>query len=142
MPSTAIIPSIQPNPRNDIISAGNSAWERIEREIGLDPRLQSRHTRRAYLTDLKAFEKWRHERTLTKGLVLEYASHLYESGLSPNSINRALASVRWWARRLADLAFEEPLAKAQRDEIVLQAARVAGVSDVKGEREVRGRHIN
>src|ERR1700682_2731621 len=85
--------------------------DRVERELLLDPRLQSRHTRRAYLTDLKAFERWRNGRTLTKGLVEEYAVHLYQIDLSPNSINRALASVRWWARRLADLAYEEPLSK-------------------------------
>jgi len=115
--------------------------DRVEHELLLDPRLQSRHTRRAYLTDLKAFELWRSGRTLTKGLVEEYAVHLYQIDLSPNSINRALASVRWWARRLADLAYEEPLSKAQRDEVVLQATRVTGVRDVRGEREIHGRHI-
>ncbi len=138
---TDIIPFKQPNSPGVAVAAQDSTLERIERELRLDPRLQSRHTRRAYLTDLKAFEAWRHGRTLTKGLVLEYAARQHELGLSPNSINRALASVRWWARRVADLAFDEPLPKAQRDEIVLQATRVASVRDIKGEREVRGRHI-
>jgi len=123
------------------IFVARSTLDRVERELLLDPRLQSRHTRRAYLTDLRAFEAWRGGRTLTKGLVEEYAVHLYQINLSPNSINRALASVRWWARRLADLAYEEPLSKAQRDEVVLQATRVTGVRDVRGERDVHGRHI-
>ena len=115
--------------------------DQIEQEIERDPRLQSAHTRRAYRTDLRAFEAWRAGRPMTKGLVESYAVHLRGQDRSPHTINRALASVRWWARRLADLVFEEPLPKAQRDEIVLQAARVAAVHDVKGEREQRGRHL-
>jgi site-specific recombinase XerD len=130
------------NSNSNRLIVSDVTLQRIERELLLDPRLQSRHTRRAYLTDLKAFEAWRSGRTLTKGLVLEYATRQIELGLSPNSINRALASVRWWARRVADLAYEEPLPKEKRDEIVLQATRVAAVSDVKGERDVRGRHIS
>jgi site-specific recombinase XerD len=116
--------------------------DQIRREIEGDPRLQSAHTRRAYLTDLRAFEAWRAGRPMTKGLVESYAVHLRGQDRSPNTINRALASVRWWARRLADLVFEEPLPKAQRDEIVLQAARVAAVHDVKGDRDQRGRHLD
>jgi site-specific recombinase XerD len=138
---TEILPFQRPSSDGRDLDAIRPTLDRIEHELHLDPRLQSRHTRRAYLTDLKAFEDWRGRRTLTKGLVQEYAAHLYHLGRSPNSINRALASVRWWARRVADLAYEEPLPKAQRDEIVLQATRVAGVRDVKGEREIRGRHI-
>jgi site-specific recombinase XerD len=121
--------------------ARSATLDQIERELHRDPRLQSAHTRRAYLIDLRAFEAWRSNRPMTKGLVESYAVHLRELDRSPNSINRALAAVRWWARRLADLVFEEPMPKAQRDEIVLQAARVAAVHDVKGEREQRGRHL-
>jgi site-specific recombinase XerD len=115
--------------------------DQIERELMLDPRLQSAHTRRAYRGDLRAFELWRAGRPMTKGLVESYAVFMRELDRSPNSINRALAAVRWWARRLADLVFEEPLPKAQRDEIMLQATRVAAVHDVKGERALRGRHL-
>jgi site-specific recombinase XerD len=115
--------------------------DQIQREIERDPRLQSAHTRRAYLIDLRAFEVWRDGRPMTKGLVETYAVHLRGHDRSPNTINRALASVRWWARRLADLVFEEPLPKAKRDEIVLQASRVATIHDVKGERDQRGRHL-
>ncbi len=127
----------------EVVSAAKagSALEQIERELYRDPRLQSAHTRRAYLGDLRAFELWRANAPMTKGLVESYAVHLHEQDRSPNSINRALAAVRWWARRLADLVFEEPMPKVQRDEIVLQAARVAAVHDIKGERQLRGRHI-
>ncbi len=115
--------------------------DQIQRELERDPRLQSHHSRRAYLTDLKSFETWRHGRLLTKLLVEEYASYLQKLGHSPNSINRALAAVRWWARRLADLAFDSHMPREQRDEIVTHAVRVASIQDVTGERQPKGRHI-
>jgi site-specific recombinase XerD len=117
------------------------ALVRIQKELERDPRLQSAHTRRAYLTDLKYFEEWRQGRPLTKLLVEEYAAQLHATEHSPNSINRVLASVRWWARRVSDLAFESPMPEQDRDEIVTQAARVASIQDVVGERQPKGRHI-
>jgi site-specific recombinase XerD len=131
---------IEPAP-SALAPAQAGTLDQIDRELARDPRLQSAHTRRAYRTDLRAFETWRAGRPMTKGLVESYAVRLRDQDRSPNTINRALASVRWWARRLADLVFEEPLPKAQRDEIVLQATRVAAVHDVKGERDLRGRHL-
>lgn len=126
----------------DLVPTANpDTLSTIKHQLMLDPRLQSRHTRRAYLTDLSAFELWRAGRPMTKILVESYAVHLREQEKAPNTINRTLASVRWWARRLADLAYEEPMPKAQRDEIVLQAARVTTVRDVAGERPQPGRHI-
>lgn len=114
----------------------------INHELERDPRLRSHHTRRGYLSDLTRFETWRAGRTLTKLLVEEYAADLQREGRSPNSINRTLAAIRWWARKLADLAYENPnMDKATREEITLQAGRVTNVGDVKGERKQKGRHI-
>jgi site-specific recombinase XerD len=113
----------------------------MQKELERDPRLQSHNSRRGYLADLTAFEAWRHGRTLTKLLVEEYAAHLQHLHRSPNSINRILAAVRWWSRRLTDIAFETVLSQQQRDEIITQAARVAAVHDVAGERQPAGRHI-
>lgn len=115
--------------------------ERIRRELERDPKLQSAHSRRGYLSDLAQFEEWRKGRPMTKLLVQEFATHLQHLEKSPNSVNRALAAVRWWARRISDLAFEHPLPKEQRDEIVVQAARVASIEDVSGERQPKGRHL-
>ena len=115
--------------------------EQMEDQLQRDPRLQSRHTRRAYLNDLRTFETWRKGRPLTKLLVGEYAAQLQSLQRSPNSINRALAAIRWWARRLGDLVFETPMVTDQRNEIVAQAARVASVEDVTGQRQQKGRHI-
>lgn len=119
----------------------SNALANIEAELERDPRLQSSHSRRGYLTDLRTFETWRRNRPLTKLLVEEYAAHLQKNKRSPNSINRALASVRWWARRIADLALDSALPRAQRDEIAGQAARVASVRDVSGQRLPKGRHV-
>ncbi len=115
---------------------------RIERELVRDPRLASDNTRRGYRHDLSQFEAWRGDRPMTKMLVEEYAAELQKAGRSPNSINRALAAVRWWARRIGDMAFEGRLAREDREEIITQAARVASVADVTGEREPKGRHIS
>lgn len=115
----------------------------IDREIDRDPRLRSVHTRRGYRHDLAHFEAWRGGRMLSKLVVEEYARHLQELGRAPSGINRALAAIRWWARRLADLAFEDPnVPRSRRDEITLQAARVARVTDVRAPQGATvGRHV-
>ena len=111
-------------------------------ELRRDPRLKSEHTRRGYAHDLQAFEVWRAGRPLSKLLVEQYAAELQKAVKSPNTINRALAAVRWWARRLGDLAYESPaLAPARRREIVTQSARVAAVRDVRGKWQQKGRHV-
>ena len=109
-------------------------------EIERDPRLKSAHTRRQYRAALGTFEAWRGGRTLTKTLVEEYAAALQKLGKSPNTINQALAVVRWWARRVTDLAFEQA-PREQAEQISQQAQRVIGVHDVKGSRTIRGRHV-
>ena len=110
-------------------------------EIERDPRLKSTHTRRQYRSALGGFETWRAERPLTKTLVEEYASHLQRAGRSPNTINQALAAIRWWARRLTDLAFEQAEPEIA-ERVSQQAQRVTAVRDVKGTRTPRGRHID
>lgn len=109
-------------------------------EIERDPRLKSAHTRCQYRAALGTFEAWRNGRTLTKTLVEEYAAALQKLGKSPNTINQALAVVRWWARRVTDLAFEQA-PREQAEQISQQAQRVIGVHDVKGSRTIRGRHV-
>ncbi len=118
------------------------AHANFDTELRRDPRLKSDHTRRGYARDLAAFESWRAGRPLTKLLVEQYAAGLQDAGKSPNTINRALAAVRWWARRLGDLAYESPeLEPARRREIVTQSARVAAVRDMRGKRQPKGRHV-
>jgi len=120
----------------------NRRFADFERELQRDPRLKSEHTVRGYRRDLLAFEGWRAGRPMTKLLVEEYASELQAQGKSPNTINRNLAAVRWWARRLGDLAYEVPeLDPDRRSEIVTQTARVASIKDVRGQRQQKGRHL-
>ena len=124
-----------------LTTAGGSFLPAIEREIDRDPRLKSPNTRRGYLHDLRQFEAWRAGRPLSRLLVQEYAASLQRQDRAPSGINRALAAIRWWSRKVGDLAFEEDLPRDQREEIVTQAARVASIGDVKGSRAQVGRHV-
>ncbi len=120
----------------------NSYLQAIELELERDPRLKSKNTRRGYLNDLRQFEIWRGGRPLSKMLVEEYAATLQHQDRAASGINRALAAIRWWSRRVADLAFEDPaMGRSQREEVVTQAARVASIPDVKGSRPQVGRHV-
>ena len=110
-----------------------------------DPRLKSDHTRRGYQTDLTAFEDWRAGRALSRLLVEQYAAELQTAGKAPGTINRALAAVRWYARRLADLLQDTPaqgdVERRNRAEMVALSERVASVRDVRGKRQPKGRHV-
>jgi site-specific recombinase XerC len=79
----------------------------------------------------------RNDKPITKTLVEEYAAKLQSEGKVPNTINQRLAAIRWYARKIADLAADY----AGDEELVKHAARVATVKDVKGERPETGRHI-
>ena len=109
----------------------------IEKLLKDDPRLISKHTTRQYKSVLLAFNTWRNDRPITKTLVEQYAAHLQAEGKSPNTINQRLAAIRWYARKIADLAADY----AGDEQVMRHAARVATVQDVKGERPERGRHI-
>jgi len=122
----------------------------IAAELDRDPVIKSAHTRRGYWRYLTTFETWRDGRPLTRGLVGEYLAQRQRAGKSPATINRALAAIRWWARRVAELARDQPLPEepparerwlAQRAEIVEQAGRVAEIKDVKGTRPPKGRDV-
>jgi site-specific recombinase XerD len=115
---------------------------RIEQELQRDPKLKSINTRRGYLHDLAKYEEWRAGRPLTKLLVEAYAAELQQAGKSPNTINRTLAALRWWARRVSDLALEDlSLERELRADLSDQALRVAETKDVKGVRLEKGREI-
>ena len=124
-----------------ITQSASKALARINREIERDPHLKSENTKRGYRHDLAHFEDWRAGRPMTKLLVEEYAAMLQAEGKSPNTINRILAAVRWWARRVGDLAFEGRLPKVDREEIITQTARIVGIKDVTGTRPQKGRHL-
>jgi site-specific recombinase XerD len=128
-----------------LIPTADTTLQRIAAALEGDPRLRSPNTKRGYLHDLAAFETWRAGRPIAKLLVEAYAAELQQVGKSPNTVNRSLAAIRWWARRLSDLAHDtpaaDPEARAHRAEIVAQAERVAAVKDVRGERAPKGRHI-
>ena len=113
----------------------------FERELFNDPKL-SAHTRRGYLSDLNHFEAWRHNRPMTKLLVELYAVCLKSRELSPSTINRKLSAVRWWTRRLLDLAHEGNLPHERLEQIKNNAQRVLLVQGVKGDHKKAGRYIS
>ena len=105
-----------------------------------DPHL-SVNSRRAYREALAEFETWRNGRTLTKLLVEAYAAHLQDMGRATTGINKCLSAIRWWARKVADLAFESDMPDEKRRRTVEQALRVATVENVTGARLPVGRII-
>jgi len=107
--------------------------------INNDPHLLSPHSKRQYKSNLRDFEAYRAGRDMTKTLVEAYAAELQREGLAPATINQKLATIRWWARKIVDLAFD--YAPDQAEIISKQAARVLTVEDVKGTRDKKGRHI-
>jgi len=115
----------------------------IKGELDRSPSLASTHSRRSYLGALREFEAWREGRPVTKRLVESYAASLQERGQAAATINHKIAAVRWWAKRLGDLALEDPgLSPSKRREIAAQAERAATVKNVKGDPVPRGRHVS
>jgi len=115
----------------------------IKGELDRSPSLASKHSRRSYRGALHEFEQWREGRPVTKRLVESYAAMLQERGQAAATINHKIAAVRWWAKRLADLAQEDPgLTPSKRREIAAQAERASTVRNVKGDAVPRGRHVS
>lgn len=116
----------------------------IEHLLSNDPHLVSKHTTRQYRADLFDFERWRAGRQVSTTLVEEYAAKLQAEGKAPSTINQRLAAIRWYARKIADLALDFTRDTRLADVYARQASRVVMVSDVKGETEREaepGRHI-
>jgi len=122
---------------NTLTTIDSDFREKVVQLLDNDPRLISKHTTRQYKADLFAFDTWRGGRPITKTLVEQYAAKLQGEGKAPNTINQRLAAIRWYARKIADLAADY----SGDEELVRHAARVATVKDVKGERPETGRHI-
>jgi site-specific recombinase XerD len=122
---------------NTLASLENNPRQAIETLLAKDPRLISKQTTRQCKANLFSLEEWRPGRPITKTLVEEYAGSLQAEGKAPNTINQRLAVIRWYARKIADLA----MVYQDDAELARHAARVATVRAVKGERPERGRHI-
>lgn len=124
--------------------AGALARERelVAVMLAEDPRLQSAESRRTYAGALAEFAKVRAGAPVTRRAVERWAAAMLDEGLSPNTINKRLAAVRWYARRVADLVADESgLEPDERRERQAQALRAAEVGDVKGERALKGRNV-
>lgn len=128
----------------DETPAGALARERelVAALLAADPRLQSSESRRTYAAALATFADFRAGAPVSKHALERWAAVMLAAGLSPNTINKRLAAVRWYARRVADLIADEPgLTPDERRERQAQALRAAEVGDVKGERALKGRNV-
>ncbi|MGD0575615.1 MAG: tyrosine-type recombinase/integrase [Anaerolineales bacterium] len=121
-----------------LMPAAETGLEFIQREVANDPRLASPLSKATYLQALTDFQTWRAGRPLSKSLVESYLSTLQERGAAPATTNKALASLRWFARRLSDKALDElPLEQAQ--PLALQLDRIGRLHNVRGSSLKRGR---
>lgn len=119
---------------------------RIRFYLDTDPRLRSENTRRGYAHDLAQWAAWSAGKPWTKGLVEEYAAERLQRGEEARSVNRALSAIRWWSRKVADLAQDElPEDNPLRSQVIAQALRITKVSNVRSDDKPAaetGRHIN
>lgn len=123
-----------------LILTHRSPLEAIRAALASDPYIKSDHTKRQYLADLTAFETWRTDQPLTKTLVEAYMAHLQTRKLAPATINQHLASIRWWARKVADLAADHAN-DATAALIEKQAARVLTVRGLTNDPLPAGRYV-
>ena len=113
--------------------------------IESDPRLRSPHTKRAYRRDLAGFLDWSGgKQVVTKLTVEAYLADLLAQGKSPATVNRALASIRWLARKIVDMAREHPqLSDYVRRRRIEDASAVCEVQNVRQDttRPPKGRQV-
>lgn len=112
-------------------------------ELERDPALRSHHTRRQYGAALTKFESWLGGRKLTRTITEEYISRLQRSGASKVTVKQSLAVIRWWARRVIKIAFDE-LPQGDAEQIELNLSRVISIPDPKGSNAAplpAGRHL-
>lgn len=112
--------------------------------IESDPRLRSEHTRRAYRRDLAAFRQWGSGQLPTKLTTEAYLADLLAQGKSPATVNRALAAIRWLARKLVDWAREHRgLSDKERARYIEFASAVCEVKNVRQDtdRPPKGRQV-
>ncbi len=119
--------------------------EVLERLLADDPRLRSVNTVRAYRRDILAFQAWwtvSGRTVISKSAVEAYAAHLGAEGKAPASINRSLASIRWYVRKIMDAVYEDSTIDPRvREEMIRQGTRAATVEDLKNNRALKGRHV-
>jgi site-specific recombinase XerD len=122
----------------------------IEDQLENSGGLGSKHSRRAYLEDVRRFNEWRADRPITKSLAEEYLQALANAKISPAYISRSLAGIRWYIRNILDIlqdndGIKHYLSEQQREEISSRAERALLAKKPRGERAVgieTGRYIS
>jgi site-specific recombinase XerD len=126
--------------------AGALIMDQLEKSGGLS----SKHSRRAYLEDVRRFNEWRSDHPITKSLLEEYLQALASAKTSPAYISRSLAGIRWYIRNVLDLLQDNDdvkhfLTGEQMEEISARAERALLAKKPRGERAAgidTGRYIS
>lgn len=114
------------------------------------PYLQSDNSRRAYKRDVLEFLAWldNEGEKINASTVEAYAAALEKRGLAISTVNRKLSAVRWYAKRLGQLAKEDAaiIPEGQdREELLGYLEAASKVRDVRDktpqEDKLKGRHV-
>ena len=147
-PTTAI--TVVPTTDGFLDSLVPEASLLIEDHLENSGGLGSKHSRRAYLEDVRRFNEWRLDRPITKSLVEEYLQALASAKTSPAYFSRSLAGIRWYIRNILDLLQDNDeikrlLSGDQWEEISARAERALLARKPRGERAAgieTGRYIS
>lgn len=117
----------------------------LDRMLEDDPRLRSENTKRAYRRDVLDFLTWWQgsgREVITKSAIETYCAHLQAQQKAPASINRGLASIRWYVRKIIDAVDEDSnIDPHTRTEMIRLGTKAAAVGDLKNNRALKGRHV-
>jgi site-specific recombinase XerD len=120
----------------------------LEHQLTTSSALGSKDSEASYRMDLVRFNRWRLGRPLEgqkidKTLIEEYLKTMLGKGYAPATIERSLASLRWYVRGVIDL-LEDNIPSKKREELLELAKRCLHAKKPKGSRRegiAAGRYI-
>jgi site-specific recombinase XerD len=116
----------------------------LEHQLTTSSALGSKDSEASYRMDLVRFNRWRLGRPLdqqkiNKTLIEEYLKYMSAKGYAPATIERTLASLRWYVRGVIDLLhdnsfLQQHLPSKKREELLELAKRCLRAKKPKGSR--------
>jgi site-specific recombinase XerD len=116
----------------------------LEHQLTTSSALGSKDSEASYRMDLVRFNRWRLERPadlqkIDKTLIEEYLKYMRAKGYAPATIERTLASLRWYVRGVIDLLhdnsfLQQHLPSEKKEELLELAKRCLRAKKPKGSR--------
>jgi site-specific recombinase XerD len=116
----------------------------LEHQLTTSSALGSKDSEASYRMDLVRFNRWRLQRPvdqqkIDKTLIEEYLKYMRGKGYAPATIERTLASLRWYVRGVIDLLhdnsfLQQHLPSEKREELLELAKRCLRAKKPKGSR--------